>query len=194
MKRSITLALAIIMICLNVSARQPQRGYRGFVEWSSSVRSDNFGYWTSGNNIAVYRETTFYTGFSTSHGYQINSMFYIGAGLGMERCGKFDNWIVPLFIDGRIDLKFNRLTPFGDIRIGANMAQGGGLYFSPAIGYRFNWGRKTGLNIGAGLTLAGYKTEHYEGTWVDSDSYEIQYVATRHHVHPYFTFRLGIDF
>ena len=185
---------AIIAFAYVSEARQPKRGYRGFLEWSSSVRSDKYGVFDKNWNLTTERQGTFYTGFTTSHGYQINPMFFIGAGLGMERCGKLDNWIAPLFIQGRIDFKFGKFTPFGDLRLGANIADGGGIYISPTIGYRYNWGRKMGVNLGIGLSLAGYKAEHYEGTTTGPDSYEIQYVSTEHHINPYFSFRIGIDF
>lgn len=194
MKRTIFLLLVIIAFAHVSEARQPKRGYRGFLEWSNSVRSDNFGVIDIHGNISMERQGSFYTGFSTSHGYQINPMFFIGAGLGMERCGKLDNWVAPIFIQGRVDLKFDKFTPFGDLRLGANVAEGAGIYISPTIGYRFNWGRKMGINLGAGLTLAGYRADHYEGTIAGPDSYEIQYVGTKRHIRPYFSFRLGIDF
>ncbi|MDE6120496.1 MAG: hypothetical protein K2F63_01755 [Muribaculaceae bacterium] len=194
MKRSILLTLAIVVICQMAEARQPARGYRGFFEWSSSVRSDNFGVLDIYGNIKMERQGSFYTGFTTSHGYQINHLFFVGAGLGMERCGRLDNWVAPLFIQGRLDIQFGKFTPFADLRLGANVAEGAGIYLSPTIGYRINWGRKMGVNIGAGLTLAGYRAEHYQGTWVAPDSFEIHYVETKHHVRPYFSFRVGIDF
>ena len=193
MKRTIFLLLAIIAFT-NAEARQPKRGYRGFLEWSSSIRSDNFGVFDIHGNLRMERQGAFYTGLTTSHGYQINPVFYIGAGLGMERCGKLDNWVAPIFIQGRIDLELGKFTPYGDLRLGANVAEGAGIYISPTIGYRFNWGRKMGVNLGAGLSLAGYRSEHYEGTMTGPDSYEIQYVGTKRHIRPYFSFRLGIDF
>lgn len=192
--KKILFTLAALLVAVSAEARQPQRGYRGFFEWSGSLRSQQFGYPDINGNLSFYREDTFFTGFSTSHGYQINPLFFIGAGLGMEKCTTLSDWIAPLFLEGRIDLQFGKFTPFGDIRIGANLADGAGAFFSPSIGYRFNWGRKMGVNIGAGLTLAGYRAEHYEGTITGPDSYEIHYVGTRHHVRPYFSFRVGIDF
>ena len=194
MKRTILLVLAIIAFIHAAEARQPKRGYRGFLEWSNSVRSDKFGVMDLYGNINMERQGSFYTGFTTSHGYQINPMFFVGAGLGMERCGNLDNWVAPIFLQGRIDLKLGKFTPFGDIRLGANVAEGAGNYISPTIGYRFNWGRKMGVNLGAGLSLAGYRAEHYEGIVTGPDSYEIQYVGTKRHIRPYFSFRVGIDF
>lgn len=194
MKKTVFILLAIISFTLVSEARQPRRGYRGFLEWSSSLRSDRFAALDIYGNIQTERHTSFYTGFSTSHGYQINPMFFVGAGIGLERCGSRVNWVAPIFVQGRIDLKLGKFTPFGDLRLGMNVDGGTGIYFSPSVGYRFNWGRKMGVNFGAGLTLAGYKTEHYEMSYVGPDEYEIYYVGTRSHVRPYFSFRLGIDF
>lgn len=194
MKRTIFLLLAIIAFVHIAEARQPKRGYRGFLEWSSSVRSDEYGTDFVNGTFLTERQTSFYTGISTSHGYQINPMFFIGAGLGIERCGKIDNWVAPVFLQGRIDLKFGKFTPFGDLRLGANLAEGAGVYFSPAIGYRFNWGRKMGVNLGAGLSLAGYRAEHCEISISDQGSFDIQYTGTHNHIRAYFSFRLGIDF
>ena len=76
--------LLTIIAVTNVSeARQPRRGYRGFVEWSSSVRSDNVAVFDNQGNFSTDRQGSFYTGFSRSHGCQINPMFFIGAGLGL---------------------------------------------------------------------------------------------------------------
>lgn len=102
--------------------------------------------------------------------------------------------MAPVFLQGRIDLKFGKFTPFGDLRLGANLAEGAGVYFSPTIGYRFNWGRKMGVNLGAGLSLAGYRAEHYEITVSDQNSLDFQYTGTHNHLRAYFSFRLGIDF
>ena len=66
---------------------------------------------------------------------------------------------------------------------------GGGVYVSPTVGYRFNWARKMGVNLGLGMSIAGYTSEVYEGTQTAPDSYEIQYVGKKHGSSIYFTFR-----
>lgn len=184
----------VLLTTLSAFPRQPERGYRGFVEWSNNIRSEKFGGFDLAGNINTWRENVYYKGFTTSHGYQINPMFFIGAGLGMEKCGKLNNWIAPIFLQGRADFKFGKFTPFGDIRLGANLAEGVGAYFSPTIGYRFNWGRKMGVNLGLGLSLAGYKVEYWEGTFNGLNDYDLYYVGTRRHTRAYFSFRLGFDF
>lgn len=121
-------------------------------------------------------------------------MFFIGAGLGVEYHYDSDSFIAPLFLHGRADLQFGRFTPYGDVRIGVNFGSGVAAYFSPTIGYRFNWGRKMGVNVGLGLTLAGYQTDCYEASIIGPDYFEISYLGTKHKVKPYFSFRVGIDF
>lgn len=193
MKKVVSI-LTIILATASAEARQPNKGYRGFLDWSSSIRSEQFGYITLEGALTTYRDNTFYTGFSTSHGYQINPMLFVGAGIGMERCGKWDSWIAPVFLQGRADLLFGKFTPFGDLRIGYNVANGGGIYVSPTVGYRFNWGRKMGVNLGLGVSIAGYTAEVYDGNFTAPDSYEIQYVGKKHGSRVYCTFRAGIDF
>lgn len=193
MKKTILLLLSLASLVPSATARQPQRGYRGFVDLVSNIRSQNVGILDINGNIDVYREIAVYSGISTSHGYQINPVFFVGAGIGMELCGD-NTGVVPLFAHGRADLKFGRFTPFGDIRLGTNLAEGGGIYFSPSVGYRFNWGRKVGINVGLGMTLAGYKSHHYEGTYIAPDSYEFHYVGIKRHLNTCFTVRAGLDF
>ncbi|MDE7409990.1 MAG: hypothetical protein K2N09_08200 [Muribaculaceae bacterium] len=198
MKRIFILSAAIVLTALYGFSRQPERGYRGFVEWSNRYHHTNT-YW---NNIHLnYSE--FYTGISTSHGYQFNPWLFVGAGIDYEVNHKdirhlyFSNYTLSLFVQGRTDLKFGSFTPFADVRIGynANSSEDGNLYFSPSIGYRFDLGRKVGLNVGIGYTLDRSRYEDYfEATtpegwqiWVPTGIY-----------HPYnksyFSFRIGIDF
>ena len=191
MKRFVILSLALLFVMSVAVARQPQSGYRGFAEWANSLGSIDM--WYPGNT-----ESTLYTGISTSHGYQINPIFFAGAGIGVERCGKIDSWLVPVFVQGRADLKFGRFTPFGDLRLGYNLSQGGGVYFSPSIGYRFNWGRKMGINLGVGLTVQRYSYDIYNFDYVnpDPDGGYVTYekIGKGHGTKAFFSFRIGFDF
>lgn len=99
MKRTIITLMAIIAIFTTSLARQPQRGYRGFLDWSNSLHvehlKDNQDPWNNGGSL-----TEFYTGFSTSHGYQFNPKFFLGAGLDYEHCSKISsNILAPTFKD-----------------------------------------------------------------------------------------------
>lgn len=184
--KKIFLLIAFATAANFLSAKQPQKGYRGFIEWSNNVTSYKYD-----DQISM---TGFYTGGSTSHGYQFNPNFYLGAGFSIEHSSKFAQTLLPVFVDARTDQKFGYFTPFGDLRIGYSLNSGGGLYFSPTLGYRFNWGRKAGINLGLGLSVIGYKVERYTIA-VDQNGY-LSYVSegTRHQSKAYFTFRRGFDF
>lgn len=184
--KKIVLILLLFPLSFVSNAKQPNRGYRGFVDWSNSIRSYEFG---------GKRCNDYYTGVSTSHGYQINSWIFTGVGFDFEYFSTGQDYIISPFFDFRSDFKFHKFSPFADVRIGYNYTDGGGIYFSPSIGYRFNWGRKVGINIGVGLTLKGYKMDilHMEynpelGWW------EGEYIRTKRRVGSLFSFRIGFDF
>lgn len=140
-----------------------------------------------------YGQNMLYWGFTTSHGCQINPMFYVGAGMGWERQGTLIAWIAPVFVEGRADFQFGKFTPFCDLRAGVNFGDGIGAYLSPSVGYRFSLRGKLGLNVGAGLTLAGYKVEQYDIV-ATPDSFTMTYIGTSHPMRAYFSIRVGIDF
>lgn len=192
----IIIALFLSLIALPAHATTPERGYRGFLDWSNSLRRDKV-YQIAGNSDELYltHETSWYTGFSTSHGYQIDNNWFVGLGLGYEQHTKWDTCIVPLFAEGRLDLQLGKATPFADLRLGVNLSNGGGIYFSPTIGYRFSLTRNIALNAGVGLTLRGYKVETYDIVVDPDNGYTTAiYSGDEHHTQPNFTFRLGFEF
>ena len=96
----ILIILTILLATLSSEALQPRHGYRGFLSGAAACEAKKFAYPGINGNLMMYRENTFYTGFSTSHGYQINPMFFIGAGLGMENAQAWiTGWHLSLFKD-----------------------------------------------------------------------------------------------
>lgn len=187
MKRILSL-FAIAAISLSAFALQPQRGYRGFIDWDNNL--DRYQ-WVGSNEKFI----EMYTGVSTSHGYQFNPNFYLGAGVAVQYNKKFKEWILPVFMQVRTDQKFGKFTPFGDIRIGYSLTDGGGIYFSPMIGYRFNWGRKMGINVGVGLTLIGVKYTSGDLVYDEINGYfTITNTKTVREIDTNFSFKIGIDF
>ncbi|MDE6548230.1 MAG: hypothetical protein K2L22_04450 [Muribaculaceae bacterium] len=197
MKRYIIASFAILLLAACGFARQPERGYRGFAEWTNRIYHDSYNY--------SYRSNTHYSpGIATSHGYQFNPWLFAGAGIDLtlsdigilnHHAYSLNQTELAIFAEGRTDLKFGKFTPFADIRLGWNTSENGKAYFSPSIGYRFNWGRKVGINIGIGYTLDTYRYEkHIQGT--TPEGYTI-YVPTGEYYNwnkSSFTFRVGIDF
>ncbi len=195
MKRTLIAFFAILLTAICSFGRQPERGYRGFVDWTNRVYHHTDPYWS---------KTYYVPGISTSHGYQFNPLLFAGVGLdySLEDSGffgkhyyDFSNYFLSLFADVRTDLQFGKFTPFADLRIGLNATSYGTVYFSPSIGYRFNWGRKVGLNLGVGYTLDGYRCPEYKQvetiygyTTLVPTGNKINYNLSS------FTFRVGIDF
>lgn len=186
MKR-IFLFLAIIAVSLGVSALQPQRGYRGFIDWDNNLT--HYETWYQGNYKTYYS-----TGVSTSHGFQFNPNFFLGAGLGVQYTKYSSSYIVPVFLQVRTDQKFGKFTPFGDLRIGYSCTDGGGLYLSPTIGYRFNWGRKTAVNIGVGLTVKGSTVDVFNIGYSENGYTIMEQIGTEHRTKLMFAFKVGFDF
>lgn len=187
MKRLFITLAALTALTISTHARQPERGYRGFVDWNNSLRTSNtpFG-----------KSTEFYTGLSTSHGYQFNPLLFVGAGVDYEYCSSISSTICSFYLHGRTDLKFGHFTPFGDLRIGYNVASGGGFYLSPSVGHRFDLGRKVGINLGVGLTLQAYSIDMYDTPFYD-DNYgwiTANKIGTDRGCAAFFSFRVGIDF
>lgn len=169
-------------------AREPKRGYRGFIEWDNSFGK---GDWFSCADGEEKHEDLLFIGLSTSHGYQINNHAYVGAGF-MLSLG-YPCMMLPIFADFRYDISFGKFTPYADARLGYSLSDGGSVYFSPTVGYRFNWGRKANFNIGIGLTLCGQTDKYSE--YVSGYGYKDKEIIVKDHkVFPRFSLRLGFDF
>lgn len=195
MKRALAIILVLVSLCSGY-AREPQRGYRGFFEWDNSFGSMPYFDHSVGENKNDFQ---WIFGCSTAHGYQINKNVFVGAGLLVAFGAPSLECTLPVFFDFRYDHSFGKFRPFGDLRIGYNLTDGGGVYFSPTIGYRFDWGRKVGLNLGIGLTLRGrtsdvYRLDLVQGTYPDNPHFEIVDLGRKHYADAFFTFRIGIDF
>lgn len=196
MKR-LFLILTIALSAVGAWGVQPERGYRGFIDWSNFLDID-FSFLNGHGG-----STTIYTGFTTSHGYQFNPWLYVGGGAGFEYNTNWKNdrnndgesrFIVPVFAEARLDGKWGRFTPFFSAQLGANVADHGGIYFSPTIGYRFNWGCKSAINLGLGATVFGHRytsPEHIvlpEGGIIEGPDQHYHGTAVK------FTARLGFEF
>ena len=163
--------ITIFISSNTATANEPQKGYRGFVDTNVDFSFNQDGY---GDNTV-----TVYYGISTSHGYQINSHFFLGAGLMYERHHPISyNWghSFPLYLHARSDWKLGHFPVYGDVRIGGVFLGDYRLYFSPTVGYRLNLGNKSNLNFGIGMNFRGY-------SWTDEKT-----------LHPQLAVRVGIDF
>lgn len=169
MKRTLTTAIFILALALGALAAYPARGYRGFVEqnieigWEKGVRygpSPGEG-WSS--YYDDYTSVFALFGLSTSHGYQFNPHFFLGAGMTFQiGAGEVMRRLeLPLFLHARTDWQLGKYPVYGDLRVGGTLSprqmKGGEdkLQITPSVGYRWNWGRRTCGNIAIGVGLHG---------------------------------------
>lgn len=179
------------------AGRDPQRGYRGFVE-SESLFFPDLGFVAGEGG-----DSDFWTGISTTHGYQFNPHLFVGAGMSCVWMLNDDDFhsekskvkYLPLFADLRTDLRFGRFTPFVDLRVGCNLLRHGAFSGALTVGYRFDWGRRVAVNLALGVNLRGHRYEKYESGWSPDDgpwSYPTGTYTTGYDAKP--ALRVGIEF
>ncbi|MDE6339884.1 MAG: hypothetical protein K2K97_08890 [Muribaculaceae bacterium] len=192
MKRIIVLIFLLACI-LPVSAREPRRGYRGFIDIDMGVgllkeygedKDDDFKF------------PLFAAGISTSHGFQINNNWFAGAGFMLQPYLNFFGGNFPIFAEGRFDKKWGNFTPFADARLGYILddGSGGGVYFSPTVGIRINFGKKVNLNVGMGMSLRSSAYTEREYYYDPDAAVTVSNQHTDFYNRTMFTFRFGIDF
>ncbi|MDE7346374.1 MAG: hypothetical protein K2N48_06510 [Muribaculaceae bacterium] len=181
MKHAFLITLLCILCCSPGSARDLVRGYRGFVEWDNAIGKTD--YWN--DEILDYdKDTLWFLGLSTSHGFQFNPHLYIGIGCMLSCANPTGDITIPVFADIRYDAKFGKFTPFVDFRGGfySDGTSYGGLYITPTIGYSFQHAKKINFNLGLGVTLRDVKV-----------FYSPEYESERK-MNTLFTIRFSIDF
>lgn len=132
-----------------------QRGYRGFFDVGHIVGTGDSG---SGINRVEY---------STTHGYQFNPYFFLGAGVGVTYYyDGYDCVGIPLFVDVRANMLDSKLSPFIDFKAGYSFNDFKGAYCAPTVGCRFNMGGTVGLSLGIGYTMQKYEKVNMDGLHV----------------------------
>lgn len=169
--KHLILIITAFILSLSAYAAEPQKGYRGFVDANVDLSFHQGGF---GDNT-----TTVYYGLSTSHGYQFNNHYFLGAGMMFERhhpVSHNSGLEFPIYLHARTDWKLGSFPIYADVRIGGVILGEYRFYLSPVVGYRLNIGRKSNLNIGIGMNFRGYG-------WTDEKT-----------LHPQLAIRVGIDF
>ena len=115
------------------------KGYHGFIDFGGG-----FAAGSSGSALVSL---------STSHGYQFNPYYYLGAGVGYNYHAFTLGNSIPLFANFRTNLLNTRISPFVDFKIGYSLGEDKGFYMHPAIGGSFLTSRKFGWNISVGYDM-----------------------------------------
>ena len=115
------------------------RGYRGWVETGGAMGLGEYG-------SGIFS-------FSTSHGYQFNPYFFLGAGIGVDYHFDWETVFMPIFANARGYFINGKISPFVDAKIGYAPIDGYGVYFSPSIGVSIGVSKKCAVNISIGYNM-----------------------------------------
>ncbi len=112
------------------------RGYTGFVEMGYAIGIGDYNF----NRLDL----------STTHGFQFNSMIFIGMGTGLKYYFDGSSTGIPIFTDFRINFLDNKITPFAGFKIGYCVGDVSGFMMTPSMGFRFGIKDKLGLTVNVG--------------------------------------------
>lgn len=134
--KKILLVLSLVMASMvNVNA---QGTYRGFFDVGPTIGD--------GPGIST----------TTTHGYQFNKNWFLGAGLGfLFNDTEEDLFGTPIFINVRYDRLSEKVwTFYAEYSIGYNLEDAGdeSIFMSATAGIRKRMAEKLGLNFGIGFT------------------------------------------
>lgn len=104
-----------------------KRGYRGFVEFG--------GGGLDGGIISL----------TTSHGYQFNPYFYLGAAISFDTYVLY-SFSMPLSMDSRVYFCNKNITPYFGFRVGYSPVGGAGYNVTASFGASFMISKTIGLN------------------------------------------------
>ena len=139
------LFMTFVMVALlgTTAFAQDAKSYRGFTDFSYTLgvgeTSEDFDRFT----------------LSTTHGYQIDDLFFVGGGVSFEYVRDAAVALVPIYADARIDIPLHgrSIKPFVDAKIGYAAGQLDGFYFAPTIGVRVPVKFVKAMNFGLGYKL-----------------------------------------
>ena len=143
---------------------QDAKSYRGFTDFNYTLgvgeASEDFDRFT----------------LSTTHGYQIDDIFFVGAGVSLEYVRDIAEALVPIYVDARVDipLQSRNIKPFVDTKVGYAAGEIDGFYFAPTIGIRVPVKFVKAMNFGL-----GYKLQKLQDAGINTNA---------------LTFNVGIEF
>ena len=103
-------------------------------------------------------------------GYQLNRMFTLGLGVGLQGYGPREMLLLPMFVDGRIHFPQKKWTPYASLDMGYALSlrpsARGGFLLVPAVGGRVPLSSNTALSLGVGLRIQQNQFQ-VDGVFVD---------------------------
>ena len=150
--RKYILSLLILLLAAPITAQADNHAeknsrYRCFAELGTSF---NVGFYNPRGTGSI----------STTHGCQINSHLFVGAGLGCEYHEMGKRWFLPLFVDFRVNISDRKFTPFFGLKAGYALGKKSSDKLNPgyyvylnAFGDRLIITPKLAMNMSIGYIL-----------------------------------------
>lgn len=158
------MVLVVAILLATTAFAQEAKSYRGFTDLSYTLgvgeTSEGFDRFT----------------LSTTHGYQLDDIFFVGAGVSFEYVRDVAASLVPIYADVRMDvpLRSRNIKPFVDAKVGYAAGEVDGFYFAPTVGVRVPVKFVKAMNFGF-----GYKLQKLQDAGVNTNA---------------ITFNVGIEF
>lgn len=140
------MAIIAVVMFMNAPTCNAQT-YKGSIEGGRTFHTDE---------LEMFSTTDIYT----THGVQLGSHFYIGAGAGV-RLGD-DYTSIPLYGSVRYTLLKKKISPFIDAKIGYSLLDAAGFYANPGAGVNRNFYKSLSVFLKVGYT---YNSEAYGEAW-----------------------------
>lgn len=162
--KKLFMLIAVAAMLATTAFAQEAKSYRGFTDLSYTLgvgeTSEDFDRFT----------------LSTTHGYQLDDLFFVGAGVSFEYVRDMAASLVPIYADVRMDvpLRSRNIKPFIDAKIGYAAGEIDGFYFAPTVGVRVPVNFVKAMNFGF-----GYKLQKIQDAGVNTNA---------------ITFNVGIEF
>ena len=141
--KKLFMTLVVAALLATTAFAQDAKKYRGFTDLSYTLGV--------GDTSKDFDRFTL----STTHGYQLDDMFFVGAGVSFEYVRDLAASLVPIYADVRMDmpLRSRNIKPYVDAKIGYAAGQIDGFYFAPTIGIRVPVKFVKAMNFGLGYKL-----------------------------------------
>lgn len=140
------MAIIAVVMFMNAPTCNAQT-YKGSIEGGRTFHTDD---------LEMFSTTDIYT----THGVQLGSHFYIGAGAGV-RLGD-DYTSIPLYGSVRYTLLKKKISPFVDAKVGYSLLDAAGFYANPGAGVNWNFYKSLSVFLKVGYT---YNSEAYGEAW-----------------------------
>lgn len=151
----------VAMFCfMSMAAKaQIETGYRGFVDVGYGISLSEVSYWDGYHpESADISNQVFLT---TSHGYQLLSHLFVGAGAGVTYYHEGSTVAFPIFGHVRTDFG-SRFGFFAEVKGGYTVKDIDGAFVAPTVGIRYGLTDRLGLNLGVGYLAQ--KVKNMDGT------------------------------